>query len=107
MSKVVTFQMVEYRLNSKILVTIQIRYLKYRDLNVTISKVMHALGFYHEHQRPDRDRFVNFDQTKISKDCLNAFKLGKMNSNKRKSDGKFNSTKLCRPYKMSVIIGSD
>ena len=52
---------------------------------------MHALGFYHEHQRPDRDDFVNFDETKISKSCYNAVtKRYEINSNKRVSDGKFN-----------------
>ena len=49
---------------------------------------MHALGFYHEHQRPDRDSFVNVDMTNMTSNCFNAFKLIEMNSNKRKSDGK-------------------
>ena len=50
---------------------------------------MHALGFYHEHQRPDRDSFVNFDETKMTRNCFKAFELIPMNSNKRISDRKF------------------
>ena len=51
---------------------------------------MHALGFYHEHQRPDRDRFVYFDEKNMTSNCLNAFKLIQMNSHKQKSDGESN-----------------
>ena len=35
---------------------------------------MHALGFYHEHQRPDRGDFVRVDETKMTSNCFNAFK---------------------------------
>ena len=68
--------------------------------NNTIFKVMHALGFYHEQQRPDRDQFVDFDETKIINDCKNAFRiipivtnvtdnvLGPILTHKDKSDGK-------------------
>ena len=48
---------------------------------------MHALGFYHEHQRPDRDNFVTVDKSKMTSNCYNAFELEIPNSNKRKSDG--------------------
>ena len=36
---------------------------------------MHALGFIHEHQRPDRDQYVYFNETNLIGDCLNAFKI--------------------------------
>ena len=55
---------------------------------------MHALGFYHEHQRPDRDRFVYFDEKNMTSNCLNAFKLIQMNSHKQKSDGESNQDDL-------------
>ena len=51
---------------------------------------MHALGFYHEHQRSDRNRFVYFDVKNITTNCLEQFKLIPMNSHKRKSDGESN-----------------
>ena len=64
-------------------------------INITIFKAMHALGFYHEQQRPDRDKFVDFDETKIINDCKNAFRinvtdnvLGPILTHKDKSDGK-------------------
>ena len=50
---------------------------------------MHALGFFHEQQRPDRDMYVNVDETKISRVCSNAFELIPMYWNKRKSDSKY------------------
>ena len=65
------------------------QYGQYHMVNTYVKnfKVMHALGFYHEHQRPDRDFFVNFDEKYITSNCLNQFESIKMNSNKRKSDG--------------------
>ena len=34
---------------------------------------MHALGFYHEHQRPDRDQFIKIDWNLIPNDLENLF----------------------------------
>ena len=51
------------------------------------------MGFYHEHQRPDRDNFVQFDPTKISANCLNAYRiLPSGRHNKQSSDGKQTSS---------------
>ena len=52
-----------------------------RKNNSTV-KIMHALGFYHEHQRPDRDNFVNVDTTKMTSNCFKAFKILNRNDTK-------------------------
>ena len=47
---------------------------------------MHALGFFHEQQRNDRDLYINLDYSKLDAGCFNGFKKIKAYSNKRKSD---------------------
>ena len=32
---------------------------------IVIHELMHVLGFYHEHQRPDRDKYVKLDLDNI------------------------------------------
>ena len=49
---------------------------------------MHALGFYHEHQRPDRDNFVHVDETKMTSNCFNAFRTNLTIGNAEISEGK-------------------
>ena len=34
---------------------------QYHERGVFLHELLHALGFIHEHQRPDRDQFVNYD----------------------------------------------
>ena len=48
---------------------------------------MHALGFYHEHQRPDRDDFVKVDKAQMSPTCVEAIFTKYNLTNKIKSDG--------------------
>ena len=52
-------------------------------------KVMHSLGFAHEHQRPDRNNFVNVYRTKMTSNCFEAFDIIPMDPTKRKSDSKY------------------
>ena len=54
-----------------------------------ILKVMHSLGFAHEHQRPDRNNFVNVYRTKMTSNCFEAFDIIPMDPTKRKSDSKY------------------
>lgn len=37
----------------------------YKRIGTTIHELMHALGFYHEHMRPDRDKFVYINYSNI------------------------------------------
>ena len=55
---------------------------------------MHALGFVHEQQRPDRDLYVIVDKTKMSPRCFHAFELIPMYSNKHKSDSMYHIKSL-------------
>ena len=37
----------------------------YESWNQIEFKILHALGFYHEHQRPDRDNFLKVDWSSV------------------------------------------
>ena len=49
---------------------------------------MHSLGFYHEHQRPDRDSFVTVQTSEMMKECLSQFERMKDDPYKHFSKGK-------------------
>ena len=38
-----------------------------------LFKVLHALGFYHEHQRPDRDQHIQINWNAISQGAESQF----------------------------------
>ena len=39
-------------------------------------EIMHALGFYHEHMRPDRDDYVTINENNIKAAMIHNFKKG-------------------------------
>ena len=60
---------------------------------------MHALGFYHEHQRPDRDDYINVDKNEMSPKCVGAV-FEKFNlASKIQSDGKW----FCHKFKFTTL----
>lgn len=45
------------------------------SLGIILHELMHVVGFYHLHQRPDRDRFLNIHWDNINPSFINNFKL--------------------------------
>ena len=61
-----------------------ILFLKFRDILLVILKILHALGLFHEHQRPDRDLYIDVDMAAanasglyhhLKKACFREFKI--------------------------------
>ena len=52
--------------------------MKLKHPNITvlvIFKILHALGLFHEHQRPDRDQYIDVDMSAdIVRYCYNDLK---------------------------------
>ena len=50
---------------------------------------MHALGFYHEQRRPDRNEYVNFYPEKLIEACNEQYAILPLDQSEGKLSGKF------------------
>ena len=50
---------------------------RFRTKGTMAHEIMHALGFYHEHMRPDRDDYVTINENNIKAAMIHNFKKGK------------------------------
>lgn len=63
-----------------------------------LHEVMHALGFYHEHARADRDRYINIVQKNVRRGKLVNFATKSDDETSRNFDYDYNSIMHYGPY---------
>ncbi|XP_059088015.1 zinc metalloproteinase nas-31-like [Tigriopus californicus] len=68
------------------------------DVGRTLHEVMHALGFYHEHSRPDRDQFIHILSTNVRKGKLSNFRKKTFDTTTADFDYDYDSIMHYGPY---------
>lgn len=72
-----------------------------RQLQTVVHELMHTLGFYHEHNRFDRDEYVDIRFQNIEKDNYDQFERRKQSKSKVFRPFDFMSTMLYEPNSFS------
>lgn len=61
------------------------------DIGRVLHEMMHALGFYHEHTRPDRDNYIKIVESNVRKGKLNNFQKKTFDTTSTEFDYDYNS----------------
>jgi len=69
---------------------------------VVMHEIMHALGFYHEQQRPDRDNYVAVNMNNVKESKLKAYQKLDVSIDSFGSPFDLDSVMLYRPYQYAV-----
>lgn len=67
-----------------------------------IHEIMHALGFYHEQSRPDRDNFININYNNVSSSSHSQFDVAPWGFDKQYGNFDWNSIMLYNSYTAAI-----
>lgn len=68
------------------------------DVGRTLHEVMHALGFYHEHSRPDRDKFIHIVSNNVKEGKMSNFRKKTFDTTTADFDYDYDSIMHYGPY---------